>query len=103
VNTRPIYPVDVTSGDEKYPEWAEIEKSLGALSRQVYYVSATDQAVDMGSPILGNMIMIGALLAVNLLPLSPEEFRQTLSKNFSGQRLETNLQALEQGGKMVQA
>ena len=103
VNTRPIYPVDVTSGDEKYPEFAEIEKSLAALSRQVYYVSATDQAMDMGSSILANMIMIGALLAVNLLPLSPEEFRQTLSKNFSGKRLETNLQALEQGGKMVKA
>jgi hypothetical protein len=29
-----------------------------------------------------------------------EEFRQTLSKNFNGKRLETNLQALEQGKKM---
>ncbi len=101
VNTRPIYPVDVISGNEVYPDFAEIEKSLQFLSRQVYSVSATDRAMDMGSAILGNMIMIGALLAVNLLPLSPEEFRQTLSRNFTGQRLETNLQALEQGEKMM--
>jgi len=100
VNTRPIYPVDVISGKEAYPEFAEIEKSLKTLSRKVYYISATDQAMEMGSPILGNMIMIGALLQVNLLPLSMEEFRQTLSKNFNGKRLETNLQALEQGKKM---
>lgn len=101
VNTRPIYPVDVISGKEAYPEFAEIKKSLKTLSRKVYYVSATDQAMEMGSPILGNMIMIGALLQVNLLPLSMEEFRQTLSKNFNGKRLETNLQALEQGKKMA--
>ncbi len=101
VNTRPIYPVDVISGNEAYPDVAAIEKSLAALSRRVYYIAATDRAVDMGSPILGNMIMIGALLAVNLLPLSPEEFCRTLSENFSGPRLEINLKALEQGGKMI--
>jgi Pyruvate/2-oxoacid:ferredoxin oxidoreductase gamma subunit len=57
--------------------------------------------MEMGSPILGNMIMIGALLTVNFLPLSAEEFRGVLSRNFSGQRLETNLRALEQGERMI--
>ncbi len=101
VNTRPIYPVDVISGNEVYPDFTAIEKSLAALSREVYYVAATDRAMEMGSAILGNMIMIGALLALNLLPLSPDEFRRTLAENFSGPRLETNLQALEQGRKIV--
>ncbi len=101
VNTRPIYPVDVISGNEAYPVFAAIEESLAALSRRVYYVAATDRAMEMGSAILGNMIMIGALLALNLLPLSAEEFCRTLSENFSGSRLETNLKALEQGRKMI--
>ena len=101
VNTRPIYPVDVICGNEAYPEFPEIEKSLATLSRQVYYIPATDRAMEMGSPILGNMIMIGALLTVNFLPLSAEEFRGVLSRNFSGQRLETNLRALEQGERMI--
>ena len=101
VNTRPIYPVDVICGNEAYPEFPEIEKSIATLSRQVYYIPATDRAMEMGSPILGNMIMIGALLTVNFLPLSAEEFRGVLSRNFSGQRLETNLRALEQGERMI--
>jgi indolepyruvate ferredoxin oxidoreductase beta subunit len=101
VNTRPIYPVDVTSGNEKYPEMDKIKISLEGLSRKVYYLPATEKAMQMGSPILGNMIMLGALLEINLLPLSLEEFRQTLSNNFNGKRLETNLQALEQGRKLV--
>ncbi|MGA2955496.1 MAG: indolepyruvate oxidoreductase subunit beta [Thermodesulfobacteriota bacterium] len=100
-NTRPIYPVDVTSGDEKYPETEEIQKALESLSRKTYSIAATEKAMEMGSPILGNMIMIGALLELNLLPLSPSEFRETLTKNFTAQRLRTNLQALEEGKKII--
>ncbi len=100
-NTRPIYPVDVTSGDEKYPETEEIKKALESLSRKTYSIAATEKAMEMGSPILGNMIMIGALLELNLLPLSPSEFRETLTKNFTAQRLRTNLQALEEGKKII--
>ncbi|MBM4333841.1 MAG: indolepyruvate ferredoxin oxidoreductase [Deltaproteobacteria bacterium] len=103
VNTRPIYPVDVIAGNEEYPELAEIKKSLETLSRKVYYVPATDRAMEMGSAILGNMIMIGALLELKLLPLRIEEFRHTLSKNFNDKRLETNLKALEEGSKIIQA
>jgi len=100
-NTRPIYPVDVSSGDEKYPETEEIQKALESLSRKTYSIAATEKAMEMGSPILGNMIMIGALLELNLLPLSPSEFRETLTKNFTAQRLRTNLQALEEGKKII--
>jgi indolepyruvate ferredoxin oxidoreductase, beta subunit len=100
-NTRPIYPVDVTSGNEKYPEEEEIRDSLKGLSRKVYYVPATEKAIEMGSPILGNMIMMGALLELNLLPLSSAEFQKTLGKNFKEARLETNLRALEEGKRTV--
>jgi len=100
-NTRPIYPVDVTSGQEKYPETEEIEKALASLSRRVYIIPATEKAMQMGSPILGNMIMIGALLELDLLPLSAGEFQETLAKNFDERKLRINLQALEEGKKMV--
>ena len=100
-NTRPIYPVDVTSGQEKYPETEEIEKALASLSRRVYTIPATEKAMQMGSPILGNMIMIGALLELDLLPLSAGEFQETLAKNFDERKLRINLQALEEGKKMV--
>jgi len=101
VNTRPIYPVDVIAGDEEYPEFTAIEKSLASLARKVYSVPATEKAMAMGSPILGNMVIIGALLKANLLPLTVEEFSQTLAQNFIGQRLEINLQALEEGRKTL--
>ncbi len=100
-NTRPVYPVDVTSGNEKYPEEEEIRDALKSLSWKVYYVPATEKAIEMGSPILGNMIMMGALLELNLLPLSSAEFQKTLGRNFKEARLETNLRALEEGKRTV--
>lgn len=101
VNTRPIYPVDVTSGGEKYPAKEEIKRSLEGLSQKVYSIAATEKAMQMGSPILGNMIMIGALLEAHLIPLTVDEFRRTLTNHFSKNRLETNLMALEEGRKMI--
>jgi indolepyruvate ferredoxin oxidoreductase beta subunit len=103
VNTRPIYPLDVTSGNEKYPQMDEIKKSLEGLFRKVYYIPATEMAMKMGSSILGNTIIVGALLGLDILTLSMEEFRQTLSKNFSEKRLEKNLQALEEGRRTTRA
>jgi indolepyruvate ferredoxin oxidoreductase beta subunit len=100
-NTRPIYPVDVTSGDERYPEMEELETALRNLSRKLHLIPATERALEMGSPILGNMIMIGALLELNLLPLTAAEFSQTLKQNFQGKRLESNLQALETGAILM--
>jgi indolepyruvate ferredoxin oxidoreductase, beta subunit len=100
-NTRPIYPVDVTSGDENYPEMEEIESALKSLSRRLHWVPATEKALAMGSPILGNMIMIGALLKLRLLPLSAADFCQTLGQNFRGKRLEVNLEALKAGQDLI--
>ena len=100
-NTRPIYPVDVTSGNERYPEMEEIETALRNLSRKLHLIPATERALEMGSPILGNMIMIGALLKLNLLPLTAAEFGQTLKQNCQGKRLESNLQALETGAILM--
>ena len=100
-NTRPIYPVDVTSGDENYPEMEEIESSLKSLSRKLHLVPATEKALAMGSPILGNMIMIGALLKLRLLPLTAADFRQILAQSFAGKKLEINLQALAAGQRLI--
>lgn len=102
VNTRPIYPIDVTTGEEPYPELDDIKKRVDELSTSAYFIDATEKAIQMGSPILGNMIMIGALLELKLLPLSLSEFCDTLSRNLADKKLDVNLKAIEEGRKAVQ-
>lgn len=100
-NTRPVYPIDVAIGDAIYPDFEEIKKALSSHSRRTYSIDATGRAVQLGSPILSNMIMMGALLALKILPLNTEEFRHALSSRFGGKRLESNLVALEEGARML--
>ncbi|MFC1886751.1 indolepyruvate oxidoreductase subunit beta [Thermodesulfobacteriota bacterium] len=101
VNTRSIFPVEVTAGDENYPEMEEIQSVLNRLSKKAYFINAVEMAIQMGLPILSNMIMMGALLSLNLLPLSVEEFADVLSKNLAHKHLEINMKALAEGAQAI--
>ena len=69
VNTRPIHPVGVIAGDLTYPSFENIEKGLNTLTPHVWMLDATEEAMRLGNPILSNIIMIGALSGLNLLPV----------------------------------
>ena len=56
----------------------------------------------MGLPILGNMIMIGALIELGLLAFNYQDFCDILSINFDKKGLDLNIQAIEEGRKAVQ-
>ena len=102
VNTRPFYPVDVNAGEATYPEMEEIKKTMEGLSKTVYYLDATEEALQMGSAILGNMIMLGALIELNLLPLTYEEICNSLSEKFDEKKFNLNIQAIDKGRSSVQ-
>ena len=101
VNTRSIVPIGVASGDETYPDIEEIKTALDELCKAVYYINAVEMAMELGSPIMSNMIMLGALLELKILPLSVEEFSETLGRNLAGDKLDINLKAIEEGRKTV--
>jgi len=102
VNTHPFYPVDVNAGEATYPEMEEIKKTIEGLSKTVYYLDATEEALQMGSAILGNMIMLGALIELNLLPLTYEEICDSLSEKFDEKKFNLNIRAIDKGRSSVQ-
>ena len=102
VNTRPIYPMDVTTGNSFYPDLKELRKALERHSMKTYFIDATDKAIQLNSPILTNMIMIGALLGLKLIPLDIGEFREILFHRFSGKLFKINAKALEEGETIIQ-
>ena len=65
---------------------------------------ATDDAMKLGNPILSNIIMIGALSGLNLLPVGMAEFKAVIRNFFPVKLLETNQRAFEIGReKVIQA
>ncbi len=89
LNTRPIQPMDVISGNATYPEVSKVIAKIKGLSRRVWTLNATEIALEMGDPIFSNIVMLGALYAIEILPIHRKGF-------------ELVIQAFDRGREVVQ-
>lgn len=103
INTRPLQPSGVLSGEADYPDLSVIINELVSLSRRVWTVEATEIALDLGSPILANIVILGAAEALDLLPFDRDGFRAAISELLPSDRLSLNLEAFDRGRKAVSA
>lgn len=101
INTRPIYPMDVISGDAIYPELDTVLAKINELSRRAWIIDATDIALQMGDPIFSNMVMLGALSRLEILPLSRQGFRDVIGELVPSKTVAPNLEAFDMGVKAV--
>jgi len=100
-NTRPIHPAGVIAGDFAYPTLDEIREALAQLAVDVFFISATDEAMKLGNPILANVIMMGALAATEVLPFDMDDFREALSGSVSKDKVDINMKAFSIGMSMI--
>ena len=96
-NTRPIHPISVITGQAVYPSREEISRGLTELSARHWPLDATDQAQIMGNPILGNIIMVGALSTISELPLGPDIFEKAVREMMPPAKVPVNLEAFSWG------
>jgi indolepyruvate ferredoxin oxidoreductase, beta subunit len=101
INTRPIFPMDVISGNAAYPEISKVIQKIQTLSRITWSINATEIALQMGDPIFSNMAMLGALSATNALPVDRQGFEETIKELLPLQKLSDNLKAFDHGSKAV--
>lgn len=102
LNTRPIHPIDVISGNAAYPEVARVIEKIKTLSRRVYTIHATEIALEMGDPIFSNMVMLGALSAINILPIGRLVYESVMKDMFPSRKPDENMKAFDRGSKAVQ-
>jgi indolepyruvate ferredoxin oxidoreductase beta subunit len=101
-NTRPIHAIGVISGDQQYPDLDEITAWVAELSEAFWFLDATEKAMELGNPILGNIMMIGAAAGIGVLPLDRKDFEAAVAENLSADKQELNLKAYDLGVGMVQ-
>jgi indolepyruvate ferredoxin oxidoreductase beta subunit len=65
-------------------------------------VDASEIALSLGSPLFTNIIMVGALVGTNLIPLARKTFEEIIMESFSGANLSDNLKAFEKGIELIQ-
>ena len=100
-NDRPLYPLSVISGESEYPDLNELRSTLAGLAGKLFWLPATAGAVRIGSPILTNVVMLGALAAVDLLPIDVSEIEAALASIFGDEKMAGNRQALKIGQELM--
>lgn len=102
VNTRPIYPVGVIAGELDYPSLEEIKKTILEFTEHAWFVNATDIALErLGNPILGNMIVLGTLAGLDLLPVDRKDFEFAVSRIFPEDKVSYNIEAFDIGVGLI--
>ena len=100
-NTRPVHSVGVIGGEDSYPSMEELKQWAAKLTAAAWFIDATDEAVKLGNPILGNVLLVGALSAVGDIPLDRETFGEVIARSMSEDKVGLNLQAFDMGVALV--
>jgi indolepyruvate ferredoxin oxidoreductase beta subunit len=100
-NTRPVYSLGVICGDLPYPSDDNLQDLMRKLTKAYWLIDATDEAVKLGNPILGNVLLVGALAGIGDLPLDRESFRQVIARSMPAEKVDINLTAFDTGLAMI--
>jgi indolepyruvate ferredoxin oxidoreductase beta subunit len=100
-NTRPVHAIGVISGDQRYPALDDLKAWVAELSADCWFLEATAKAMELGNPILGNIMMIGATAGIGVLPLARNDFEAVITETMPADKLELNLSAYDLGFQMV--
>jgi len=100
-NTRPVHSVGVIGGEDSYPSMEALKQWAAKLTAAAWFIDATDEAIKLGNPILGNVLLVGALSAVGDIPLDRETFGGVIARSMSEDKVGLNLQAFDMGLAMI--
>jgi indolepyruvate ferredoxin oxidoreductase beta subunit len=101
INTRPVYPVDVIGGLLQYPKREALYAKIDSLCRRAYFVDATEHALELGNPVLANIMMLGAVAAAGIIPLHEEGLARAISDHIGQDKVEINLKAFRTGRSLI--
>jgi len=101
-NTRPIHAIGVICGEQAYPGLENIKTWVRELSHTAWFIDATEEALRLGNPILGNIICVGAIAGAGVLPMKRDLLEMVLSDKMPPSKVAANLTAYDRGIEMIQ-
>ncbi|MFP4193692.1 MAG: indolepyruvate oxidoreductase subunit beta [bacterium] len=96
-NTSPLPPFTAAIGSGTYPEPETIKSLLAAKCARLITLDAAALARQAGNVLAANMVLLGALTAADLLPLTPESIEDSIREITKQSFVEPNLKAFELG------
>jgi indolepyruvate ferredoxin oxidoreductase beta subunit len=96
----PVIPFTVSSGGEEYPDVNLVFKELSNYGK-LYKIDAVTIAKDAGALITKNIVMLGALAAIDVLPFKSKILLDTILENIPPKFKKINKKAFENGLKAI--
>jgi indolepyruvate ferredoxin oxidoreductase beta subunit len=100
-NSRMAYPMGVITGEFTYPSLDEIKSAFEKLAAKNWLIDATAVAVELGNPVLSNIVMIGTLAGTALLPIDRSAFEKEITRSMPADKRQLNLTAFDAGAKIL--
>ena len=94
---RPVYPLGVLQGIQRYPALEDIAAELREWTALSVAVPAADIAMEAGDAKAANIALLGAFSQLPGAPLSREDLEKILAQRFRGAVLEVNRRAFAMG------
>ncbi len=101
-NTRSMQPFTAALGQGVYPPLEEIMSLIKSKIDKVIAFDGSALAEKAGNPLSLNMVMLGALIGSETIPISAADMKETISTSTKKAFLESNLKAFDLGFAAVQ-
>jgi len=100
-NLRTVFPAGVLLGRDQYPALAKLREAIETLSKEAWFIDATDIALKLGAVVITNIVMLGALVATKQLPIRKEDIQEEIKATLRPSTHELNLKALDMGLNVI--
>ncbi|MGM0787536.1 MAG: indolepyruvate oxidoreductase subunit beta [Thermodesulfobacteriota bacterium] len=96
-STSPLPPFTAAIGRGTYPELDTIKSMIASRCARLITLDAAALAREAGNVLAVNMVLLGALTAADLLPVSPQSIETAIREVTRSAFVDTNLKAFELG------
>ena len=94
-STSPLVPVGVSIGLEKYPDVKMLFDEIKKVTKKLTSIDSASLALEAGSFITENAVLLGALAATAECPLEKQNILDALKSNVPQKAIEMNVRAFE--------
>jgi indolepyruvate ferredoxin oxidoreductase beta subunit len=102
-NTSPLPPFTAAIGKGVYPDMGSIANMIRQRVGRLITLDANALAKEAGSELSVNIVLLGALIAAGVLPVTADSVREAIQETTKKSFADTNLKAFELGRAAVKA
>ena len=96
-NLSPLPPFTVAIGKGTYPDLKQVQDLLRAKTANLIAFNAADLAKEAGNVMSVNMVLLGAMIQTDILPLTADSIKEIIKTKTKKAFVDINLQAFDLG------